>query len=385
MDPVDIQIPTAAAVSVAYEVEAFPLPSAPEQEVVVEEEDMRQQEYDEKHAVVAEAAVSTDQYTIRRIGDYSYYPVFKFLIYEPDELTIKRPSDEFHLSIGKFKDVAVIRRSMHTRQVEWKPGVFLTELDFFTVRGTTLKWCNAKDDSDKCIGFDYLQGNGREEGKITIDAVYGITAPVSIKPSRVFAWCSPQRELPQHGTIRRRYYSAATKTKFRDSDYFTVRIAVHHVVIFNHLWAKHVKHIHLDGNTRDYEWDNSYVDVSDRDYWHNDINWNVELAKVVPGGKVTTGDYISMPLQKMDIDFVNSFIDFDRFEKRKDGSIMFKLREIGGVYEFGGINEVIAKVHYCRELFKDDSALMSTDTEGELTSIIILLEGNEPLHCVLEL
>lgn len=115
--------------------------------------------------------------TIERVGEYASMPVYKFLIYETQKVTSER--DIFVLKIGTQR-LGYITRVSGTRPVEWKPGVVLTELNFFSVVG---EWV--------CMRFDVIARRA-EDTRISITAIYcGLHERIS--PSRVFAWCERQR------------------------------------------------------------------------------------------------------------------------------------------------------------------------------------------------
>lgn len=129
---------------------------------------------------------SEEKFTIHRIGEYAYMPVHKFLIYEARSAPASE-ADIFVLKIGE-EVFGHIRRKDRARAVEWKPGVELTELDFFTV---------ADDDGsdETCLRLDVVTDRGRSSHcntAITIEAVYG-GRTVKIPPTRVFAWCGKRR------------------------------------------------------------------------------------------------------------------------------------------------------------------------------------------------
>lgn len=123
-----------------------------------------------------------DMYTIVRVGDIAALPVFKFLVYERPA-TAKHDKDQFVLTIGGIQ-FGPITRGQYTRQVAWKPNVFLTELDFFSVI----------DVEEDRLGFSAFRQCLRLDQFRPILNKMAITIFVnqrSVAPTCVFAWCAP--------------------------------------------------------------------------------------------------------------------------------------------------------------------------------------------------
>lgn len=147
----------------------------------------------QRHVSVPIATASDDiceferQYTIQCVGGDSPFPIFRFLVYEKD--AVKSPDDEFTLHLDDMETFGPIVRSEHTRTLEWRPNVFLTELNFFSVVDML--------EDNECLALDhYYPWDVEYESKITIKYKGGQRAGgelLIVPPSRVFGWCAPKR------------------------------------------------------------------------------------------------------------------------------------------------------------------------------------------------
>lgn len=134
-----------------------------------------------------ESTTTESRFEIQRVGAWPSLPVHKFLVYEKRDEESKSPFDRFILSAGT-RQWACIRRCDFTRQVEHRPGVFLTELDFFKIM----------DAGNECIRFDILKIAKRIAISVDYDKDRAKTGCAhqlfDIPQHLIHAWCGPAIE-----------------------------------------------------------------------------------------------------------------------------------------------------------------------------------------------
>ena len=285
-------------------------------------------------------AVVDGTYMIKRIGYFNPYPVHKFLVYEGN--AAQSPDDQFTL---EFKGIryAVVKRAERTHRFELHPGVFLTELDFFEVLGTTIPNLEIEDEAEKkCLALDWTKRNNQFEIKIK----YAKTnEPSAVSPWRVFALCGKKRR------------SALADMK-----------VTHHVVFFKHKTQYY--------STMEITPDNMRIEM------HTSMSTDigVDFGMI---HNLRAGDYISLSLSAHDIGYF--YGPFDESYKNKivefeDGSAAFFLTpDIQNVHAVERIVEFISHFLSISEELSADAALL----DSENTLDVLLVIGDRPQRCVL--